>query len=235
MQVDRNAYRRLQRLDEVVGIVGGDQAGHVLDADRVGAHIDKLFGLADVVVEVIYLAAEARLGQGVAHTALEVLAALLDLAHHRFKIAVVVQRVESTEDIDSVLRRTIDEGSRHVVGIVAVTNEVLCAQQHRERGFLGVTLEGAQTLPRIFVEEAVHRVEGRAAPGFKGPEANFVEHFGDRDHILGTATGSENRLVSVAQRQIHDLHRIDGLGPIAGVIERRLGLRFTHFSTPQRH
>jgi hypothetical protein len=53
----------LERLDDCIGIVRGDQTGHVLDADTVGAHGFQVFGLVDIVIQVVDLAAQARFGQ----------------------------------------------------------------------------------------------------------------------------------------------------------------------------
>ena len=130
VQVDGYLDRRLEGLDQVVGIVGGDQTGHVLDADRVGAHGLEVLGFFDVVIDGVHIAAHARFGHGVAHATLEVLAALLDYFDRRFEIAVVVQGVEGSEDVHAVGRRPVHEGAGGVVGVVAVAHQVLGAQQH---------------------------------------------------------------------------------------------------------
>ena len=127
--------RLLQGLDQLIGIIGRDQTGHVLDADAVRAHGLQVLGLVDVVVEVVDLAAHARFGHGVADAALKMLAAGLDGRHHGFKVAVVVQGVEGPEDIHAVGRRALHEGLGHIVGVVAVAHQVLAAQQHGETGF----------------------------------------------------------------------------------------------------
>jgi hypothetical protein len=126
----------LEGLDDFIGVVGGDQAGHVLDADGIGAHGLQVFGLVDVVVQVVDLAAQARFGHGVADAALEVLAVLLDLGHDGLKVAVVVQGVEGAEDVHAVFTGAVHEGIGHIVGIVAVAHQVLGAQQHGKGVFL---------------------------------------------------------------------------------------------------
>ena len=125
MQVNRNLDRRLKGFDHLIGIVGGDQTGHVLDADRIGPHRLKRLGPIDIVLQVVNLAAQARLGHGVADAALEVLAVLLDHRHHGLKIAVVVQRIEGAEDVHPVGTGPVHEGPGHIVGIVAVAHQVL--------------------------------------------------------------------------------------------------------------
>jgi hypothetical protein len=110
------------------------------------------------------------------------------------------------------------KGVGHVVGIVAVAHQVLGAQQHGEGGLFEVALQGADPLPGIFVEKAVHGVEGGAAPGFHGPEPHLIHQFGHGDHVLGAAAGGEQALVAVAEAQIHDLHRIFRFRPVNIVI-----------------
>ena len=218
VQVDGQLDRRFEGLDHGIGVVGGDQAGHVLDADGVGAHGLQVLGLVDIVVQVVDLAAQTRFGHGVADAALEVLAVLLDLGHHGLEIAVVVEGVEGAEDVHAVFAGAVHEGVGHVVGVVAVAHQVLGPQQHGEGGLLEVALQGADALPGIFVEKAVHGVEGGAAPGLHGPEAHLVHQFGHRDHVLGAPAGGEQALVAVAQAQIHDLHRVFRLGPLHIVV-----------------
>jgi len=80
----------LQCLDHIVGIIGGDQAGHVFDADRVRPHGFQVFCLLDIVVEVVHLSAQPRLGHGITDTPLEVLTAFFNNGYDGLKISVVV-------------------------------------------------------------------------------------------------------------------------------------------------
>jgi hypothetical protein len=207
-----------ERLDDCIGIVRGDETGHVLDADTVGAHGFQVFALVDIVIQVIHLAAQARFGHGVADAALEVLAVLLDLGHDGLEVAVVVEGVEGAEDVHAVFTGAVHEGVGHVVGVVAVAHQVLGPQQHGEGGLLEIAFQGADAFPGIFVEKAVHGVEGGAAPGLDGPEAHLVHQFGHRDHVFGAAAGGKQALVAVAQAQIHYFHRIFRLRPVHIVI-----------------
>ena len=234
VQMDRNRHRCFQRLDHLIHIVRRDHAGHVLDTDRVGTHVDQFLGLADVVIEAVNIAAHAWLGHRVAHATLEMLAALLDLPDDRFEVAIVVQRIEGTEDIHAVFSGAVNEGGSHVVGVVAVAHQILGTQQHGKRRLLGIALERTQTLPRIFVQETVHGVERGTTPGFQRPETDFIHHFGNRDHVLGTPTRCEQGLVSIAQGKIHDLHRIGGFWTVAGVIHCGHYYVITHFLAPLR-
>ena len=218
VQVNRSFAHFLDRLDNGVGVVGSDQTGHVLDTDGVGAHGVQSLGAVHVVLQIIDIPAKTRLGQGVADAALEVLAGLLDAFDNGLEVAIVVEGVEGTEDVHTVLGSALNKGQSGIVGIVAVADQVLGAQQHGERGLLDVALQGAQALPRVLVEEAVHGVEGGAAPSLQGPEADFVHHLGYRDHVLGAATGSKQGLVPIAEAKVHHLDRILCFGPVAGIL-----------------
>jgi hypothetical protein len=154
----------------------------------------------------------------VADAALEVLAVLLDLGHDGLEVAVVVQGVEGAEDVHAVFTGAVHEGIGHVVGVVAVAHQVLGPQQHGKGGLLEIAFQGADALPGIFVEKAVHGVEGGAAPGLHRPEAHLVHQFGHRNHVLGAAAGGKQGLVTVAQAQIHDLHRVLRLRPVVVVV-----------------
>ncbi len=78
--------------------------------------------------------------------------------------AEVVERVENSDDVQPVPDGPLDELAHGVVRIVAVAHDVLTAQKHLELRLLEEPPHGAQTLPRIFVEEAHAAVVGGASP-----------------------------------------------------------------------
>jgi hypothetical protein len=218
VQVDGHFEGCLEGLDQLVGIVGGDQAGHVLDADAVGAHGFELLGLVDKIVQVVDLAPQTGFGQGVADAALEMHAVFLDLRNDGLEVAVVVQGVEGAEDVHAVFTGAVHEGIGHIVGVVAVAHQVLGPQEHGKGGFLEIALQGPDALPGIFVQEAVHGVEGGSAPGFHRPEADFVHGFSNGNHVFSPPAGGEQRLVAVAQGQVHHLDGVGRRRSIRGVI-----------------
>ena len=210
-------HRLFQRRHQGVGVVRGHDAGHVLDADGVRAQGLQLAGLVQVVFQVVHLAAHARLGQGVADRALEVLLVLPDHLHHGQEVAEVVQGVEHPEDVHAVVAGPLHEGLDHVVGVVAVAHQVLPPQQHGQGGAGDAGAQEAQALPGIFVQEAVAGVEGRPAPDLHGVEAHLVHGRGHGQQVLGAPARGEQRLVPVAQGQVLHLHRVGRLGP-AGIV-----------------
>ena len=193
MHVDRQIDDLLDGLDQVIGSVRAEQRGHVLDAQAVGAHGGEFLGQLNVALDGVHR------GDSVAEGGLGVLAGLLDGLHRGQEVARIVQRVENAEDINAVDGHALDTLLDDVVGVVAVAEDGLAAQQHLVRGVRHRLLELAHALPRIFVQETDAGVEGRAAPGFERPEAGFVELLGDRQHVGGDHAGGVERLMRVAQ------------------------------------
>ena len=110
------------------------------------------------------------------------------------------------DDVDAVLDGLLDEELHHVVRIGTVAQQVLAAQQHLQLGVGQRLAQLAQALPRVFVQEAQARVEGRAAPALQRVVANLVQHFAGRQHLIGTHPGCSLRLVAVAQDGIRNLN-----------------------------
>lgn len=110
----RQIDRLLDRLDQIVGGIGGEQRGHVLDADRVRAHVGEALWPAWRSFQ------WCAPGNGIADRGLRVFAGFLDGAHRHHEVARVVQRVEHAEDIDAVDGHAFDAFSDDVVSVVTV-------------------------------------------------------------------------------------------------------------------
>ena len=103
VDVHRQADLVVEGLDETLGAVRREHAGHVLDGDRLGAELLELQRVLDVAVERVHGA------QGVGDGALEVTAALVDRLGTVLDVADVVERVEDAEDVDAVALGGLDE------------------------------------------------------------------------------------------------------------------------------
>jgi len=125
-----------------------------------------------------------------------------DFTDGPLQIADVIEGVEDAEDIDAVKCRALDKLLQHVVGVVAIPDQVLAAQQHLQFRLRHRRAEGAQTFPRIFFEEPEAGIEGRAAPDLQRPESHGVQLLGDGQHVLGAHPGREQALMPVAQRDL---------------------------------
>ncbi|SAQ30229.1 Uncharacterised protein [Klebsiella oxytoca] len=128
------------------------------------------------------------------------------VAAHRlqggFHIARVVHGVEDAEHVHAVFDGALSEALHHVIGVVAVAEEVLAAEQHLQGGLRHGLFELAQADPGVLAEEADAGVKGGAAPAFEGAVAHVVELSGDGEHIVKAQAGGEKGLVGVAQDDI---------------------------------
>ena len=83
-----------------------------------------------------------------------------------FDIAYVVHGIENTEDVDAVDHTTFDEFIDHVIGIVAIAQDVLAPEQHLLWGVWHCRFEQTQPFPGVFSQVADAGIKGGTAPGF---------------------------------------------------------------------
>ena len=154
VELHRDLDGLLDRLDDGVGVIGGTHPGHVLQADRIGPHRLDLLGELHVIIQVEDRAAQAPLGQGVAHGALEVGHESFFFSVHQgldrnLPVAYVVERVEDPEDVHPGLGSVTHEPVGEIVGVVPVSHQVLAPEQHHGGGLLQDPLDGADPLPGV--------------------------------------------------------------------------------------
>jgi hypothetical protein len=219
--MNRHLALLFQSVHEGIGVVGGDQPRHVLDADRIRADLLQSFCLSQVVLEVVDLPAQARFGEGVADGSLEVPLVFFDDLHGSLEVAEVIQGVEYPEYVDAVVAGPLNEGLHHVIGVVAVADQVLSAEQHGEGRAFDVLLQRAQPLPGILVQVAVGRVEGGPAPDLHRVKTHPVQILGHDQHILGPPARGKEGLMPVAQRKVLDFHGVRSFRPLRPVLEFR--------------
>ena len=200
MQVNRQLGGRLELLDEAVRVVRQQQVGHILDADRIRAHLLDLLGQLEEVFLGVHRADRVADGD------FAVAAVFLGGFDGLFEVAQIVQRIEDTDDVDAVLDGLLDELIHHVVRIMLVTEDVLAAEEHLQLGVGHRLAQRAQTLPRIFVQEAHAGVERRAAPALQRIVADLIQLVRDGQHLLQAHTGCGLGLMRVAQNGIGDKH-----------------------------
>ena len=168
MYNDGQSHRVLDGGDEVVGLLGGENTRHVLDANGAYAHLRHLLAHLNVLVERVNGACGVGDGAG------GLSAGLHGLLYRDLEVVNIVERVENTDDINAVFYRAAHEAAHHVVAVMLVAEDVLSAQQHLELGIGHMRLYLAQSLPRVLVEKAQAHVEGCAAPALYGVEAGLV-------------------------------------------------------------
>ena len=176
--------------------IGRQNAGHVLDRDRVGAHVFDLLGQVDPHFQGMHRAG------GVGDGALGMLAQLLDGLERGLQVARIVHRVKHAEHIDAIERGPLNEFFHHVIGVMAITQQILPAQQHLLASVGHGFFQLADAVPRVFTQVTDARIEGRAAPRLHGPETDLIQLGRDRQHVFQAHTGGQDRLVGVTQHYI---------------------------------
>ena len=121
VQMNRQADCLTQRRDQITSDLWCQQAGHVLDSERVAAHAFELACEIDEVRDVMHRA------RGVADCALGMFAGFFDRLDRNAKIAQIVHGIEHAEDVYTVIGRFLYEGTYHVIGVMAVAKQILPA------------------------------------------------------------------------------------------------------------
>ena len=196
VQVQGDVVALLDFADQLIRRPRRQDTGHVLDGDGVDAGLQQLFGEVEPGLQGV-----GRAG-GVRKRALGVGAVAADRLQGGFHVARVVHGVEDAEDVHAVFDGAFDKALHHVVGVVAVAEQVLAAEQHLQRGLRHRLFELAQADPRVLAEKADAGVKGGAAPALQRAVADVVERSGNGQHIVETQTGGEQGLVGVAQDDI---------------------------------
>ena len=221
VQVDGDVQLGLEGFHQLLGGIGLQQAGHVLDGQDVNAQGLQFLGLLDVVVQGVLNLVGVQDVAGVAQGAFHDLASLQGLFDGHLHVFDPVQGVEDTEHVHALDGGDADELLHQVVGVVAVAHGVGGAQQHLDQGVGHSLAEDLQSLPGRFLQEAVSGVVGCAAPGFHGEGVlhDGVGGPGCAHDILGTHTGGDQGLLGVTHGGVGDIQLLlahDLLGKALG-------------------
>lgn len=135
----------------------------------------------------------------------------------------VVECVEDTENVDSVLLGLIDELFNSIVGERGIGDTVGAAQQHLERNVGHQLPHLAQPVPRILVQEAESNIESSTTPALKRVQVvkSVAGLWGNVEEVDCPDTGGQKRLVGIAPGCVHKkaalvvAHSLgEGLGPL---------------------
>ena len=217
VELDGDADLLLQRGDQLLGGVGLQHAGHILDAQHVGATALQLLGQIDVVVQRIFVPGGIQNIAGIADGSLTDLILLEDLLHGDLHAGQPVERVEHAEDIDAAAGGLLDELPDDVIGIVGVTHGVGAADEHLQQHVGGLFPDHIQTLPGGLVEETVGHIEGGAAPALQreGIAQNLAGGLHAPDDVPGADAGGQQGLLTVAGGGVADEELLLILHPVA--------------------
>ena len=151
VKMNRRFDSRFERFDQFKGIIRCQQPCHILYADTVRIEFFKFFGLVDIIVDVVDLSAHTRLGHAVAHATLKMFAALFDYRNNGLKVSIVIEGIKCTEDVHSIFAGSFHKRLGNIIGIVAIADQILTAQQHGKRRFFNVTLQRSNPFPGVLI------------------------------------------------------------------------------------
>ena len=204
VDVNRDADGLLQLLHQIVAGIGGQQTGHILDADGVCAHLLQGLGVGCKVLVVVHRA------QGIADAALHMSAFLVGCLDGSLQVAGIVQCVEDADDINAVCHGLLHKILHGIICVGAVAQHVLAAEQHLQLLVGQLLAQDAQALPRVFVQKADAAVERSAAPALHGEVVDLIHFRQDGTHLIHGHAGGQQRLVGIAQDDLSNLDRLFG-------------------------
>ena len=111
MHLDRQRRTCLQSGDQLSSSLRDKKTGHILDADRISAHIFDFFGHCLPIIKRISIA------QCIGKSDLSFSALLLGCLYACLKVSEVIQAVEDSDDIDAVRDRLLYEICYDIIGI----------------------------------------------------------------------------------------------------------------------
>ena len=97
----------------------------------------------------------------------------------------------------------LDEEFDHVVGEVALRDQVLAADKGLDRRVRCGLVELAEEFPRVLVDDKLCFKRG-TAKRFHGRKAKGIHLGGDGDDLLGPQIAAEKRLLRVAERRVDE-------------------------------
>ena len=133
---------------------------------------------------------------------------LLDGFRGTLMVALVIHRIEDAKDINAYLHGLFHKGIHHVIGVVAIGNQILTSQEHRQRSVGHESFQGARPLPGIFTQETVGHIECGPTPDLHAVETTLVHFLGHPLHIRGAHASREDGLLAIAKGSIAYLNRI---------------------------
>ena len=197
MQMDGHINGGAKSVHELLGAIRREKTRHIFDADGVGTELRKLASIVHIGIKRMYRACRIR------DSGLEMCSASFHGTGAISHVVDVVQGIENTKDINTVLVRTGNKTVDDIRRIMAIANEVLTAHKHRKRRLGRSSLNLAKTVPRVLVKKPQARIERGAAPRLDGPISNFIHLGQDGKDIADSHARRPERLLSVADGRVH--------------------------------
>ena len=218
VEIDRDVHGFLQLLDKSADALRRNKSRHILDCYHVGSQCGYLLRLVHEIFVGEYRSRILLAFQTVEQTEFRVFrvyrvadcavgdtAVLLHVFDCGFHVVHVVQTVENTHDSESALDGVAAETLDDFIGVRSVAEEVASARKCGEfRNVADCLLDAFQTIPRIFVEIAHHRIRHCTAPNFHCEEVSILVVRQTTFDLCLRHSGGERRLLSVTKSQISD-------------------------------
>ena len=170
------------------------------------AHLLQLLRERDVVFQRILRARRVEDVARVAERAFANSMSRLHRLHRGFHVAEIVERIEHAENIHARFGCVLHKAGHHIRRIARVADGIRAAQEHLETDVGHGLTKLAQTLPRVFVEEAHRCVKRRAAPHFEREKLRRSRRHSGRDgqHVIRADARRHERLMRIAERRVGD-------------------------------
>ncbi len=223
VEVDGNAHLLLEGLHQLLGGVGLQESGHILDAQDVGPSALQLLGHVHIVGNGVAVPFGVQNIASVADGRLADLALVEDLVYGHFHTGDPVEGVEDAEYVNAAAGGLLHKGADQIVRIVGVAHGVGAPEQHLEGDVGDLLPQQVQPLPGGLVEEPIGHVEGGPAPHLQGEAVrqDLRSAVRPQEHIPGPHPGGEQGLMGVPHGGVGDeelflpLHPVpQGLGPL---------------------
>ena len=201
MQIDGDLDSIFKSAYKFCRLIRKKQSCHILDADRIRAHLFDLFCDVCPVFQGI------SVSQSIGKRYLRMGFFLISRLYGCLQVAHIVQTVENTDNINSVCDRLLNKIFYHVVGIRTVSEDILSAEKHLKFGVFKAVTEFAESFPRILFQKTEGSVESGAAPAFYGMITDLVHFINDGKHLFCTESCGDQGLMRVTQNSFHNFYR----------------------------
>ena len=150
MKINRNLNRALDCADQLGCRIRRKQTGHVLNTDRIRAHVLDSFGNIHIILGCISIA------QGIADRNLRVtssgrLLLFIRSVNCALKIPHIIQSIKDTDNIHTVRDGLLYEIFYHIIRIMTVSENILSAEQHLKLCILKAFSQLAESDPGILL------------------------------------------------------------------------------------
>ncbi len=205
VEVHGHLERFLQLGHKSIDAGGIHQTGHILDRYHLGADFLHLHSLVyeilvgedlllGCIILGVYCVADSRVGDT---------AQLVDHHDRVMDVVDVVEGVEDTHHVQTVLDGLLVEALEHAVGIRHIAEKVTAAREGGEqRDALHCLRALAEAVPGTLAQITHHGIGHSTAPDFHDIEFSITVEGEKTVHVLLLHTRCEKRLLSVAKCQI---------------------------------